>query len=325
MKNILITGGAGFIGSQLTSFLLSDTEYNVFVIDNFDPFYPKEIKEKNISSFLTNAFYTFINGDIRNYEVLNSLPQIDIIVHLAAKAGVRASINNPIDYQDVNVAGTLNLLEYARKQNITQFVFASSSSVYGLNPDSPWKENAELLPISPYAWSKISNEMLGRVYSQLYNIRFIALRFFTVYGPSQRPDLAINKFFRNIRDDQPIPVYGSGESIRDYTHVSDVVDGITKAMLYDSSNFEIFNIGCGNPITLNHLIQKIETLCDRKAKIVNYPVQQGDVPVTYADVGKANKLLGYSSKISIEFGLKEYSEWFFQNEISPLKLTDSKL
>jgi len=310
MKHILITGGAGFIGSNLIQFLLKTNNYQVTAIDNFDSFYSREQKEANIFPFLSNSNFKFIEGDIRNSADLAKAGAPEVIIHLAAKAGVRPSINNPILYQDVNVGGTQNLLEFARECNIKQFIFASSSSVYGVNKNVPWNEEEKLLPISPYASTKLSGEMLGHVYSHLYGIRFLALRFFTVYGPGQRPDLAVHKFFKSILKGEPIPVYGDGSTSRDYTFVDDIVKGVTAAIDYTGSDFEIINIGNHHTTTLKQLISSIEEICGKKAVINRLPEQAGDVPHTYANISKAERLFGYSPSTELKEGLEAFHRWF---------------
>lgn len=309
-KRILITGSAGFIGSNLTNSLLRRGNVQVIGLDNFDDFYSREQKEKNMSSFISNVDFSFVEGDIRNMNDLLALSEIDVIIHLAAKAGVRPSIQNPILYQDVNVSGTQNLLEFARKRNIKQFVFGSSSSVYGINENVPWVEEEKLMPISPYASTKLSCEMLGHVYSHLYGIRFLALRFFTVYGPAQRPDLAIHKFFNSISKGQAIPVFGDGSTSRDYTFVEDTIQGIVAAIDYDQSDFEIINLGNHQTVTLSELIQAIEKICGKQANIDRLPEQPGDVPQTYANISKAQKLLNYHPKTELETGLLRFYEWY---------------
>jgi len=314
MKRILVTGAAGFIGSNLIRSLLSQQNVQVVGFDNFDDFYSREQKERNISSFLSNTNFSFFEGDIRNMDDLLALPEFDVIVHLAAKAGVRPSILNPVLYQEVNVAGTQNLLEFARQKNIKQFVFASSSSVYGINEQVPWDEEEKLMPISPYASTKLSCEMLGHVYSHLYGIRFLALRFFTVYGPAQRPDLAIHKFFNSILKGQAIPVFGDGSSSRDYTFVADTVQGIEAAINYNASDFEIINLGNRQTVNLSELIEAIEKVCGKKAIIDRQPEQLGDVPQTYANITKAQKLLNYHPQTRLETGLKAFYAWYLGNQ-----------
>lgn len=312
-KRILITGAAGFIGSNLSSSLLQNGNYELIGLDNFDDFYSREQKDKNLASLIASVDFKFVEGDIRNMDDLLSLGDIDVIVHLAAKAGVRPSIQNPILYQEVNVAGTQNLLEFARKRNIKQFVFASSSSVYGINENVPWHEEEKLMPISPYASTKLSCEMLGHVYSHLYGIRFLALRFFTVYGPAQRPDLAIHKFFNSIIKGQPIPVFGDGSTSRDYTFVNDTIKGVEAAINYNQSDFEIINLGNHQTVTLSGLIEAIEKICGKKAIIDRQPEQPGDVPQTFANIAKAGKLLNYHSSTDLETGLRGFYDWYLKN------------
>ncbi len=312
-KRILITGAAGFIGSNLSRSLLQNGNYELVGFDNFDDFYSREQKDKNLAPLIASADFKFVEGDIRNMDDLLSLGNIDVIVHLAAKAGVRPSIQNPILYQEVNVAGTQNLLEFARKRNIKQFVFASSSSVYGINEHVPWHEEEKLMPISPYASTKLSCEMLGHVYSHLYGIRFLALRFFTVYGPAQRPDLAIHKFFNSIIKGQPIPVFGDGSTSRDYTFVNDTVKGVEAAINYDQSDFEIINLGNHQTVTLSGLIEAIEKICGKKAIIDRQPEQPGDVPQTFANIAKAGKLLNYHPATDLETGLRGFYDWYLKN------------
>jgi UDP-glucuronate 4-epimerase len=233
---------------------------------------------------------------------------------MAAKAGVRPSIKNPVAYQQTNVIGLQNLLEFARIRQIKQFIFASSSSVYGINDHYPWKENEQLLPISPYAMTKLAGEMLGHVYSKLFGTRFIALRLFTVYGPSQRPDLAIHKFTRAVLRGEPITMYGNGSTSRDYTFVDDIVSGITSAMRYDRSLFEVINLGNSYSIPLTELISSIEETTGKKAMIEQMPDQPGDVPRTFADISKAKQLLSYDPSTQLRDGLGKFYDWFLENE-----------
>ena len=310
MPHALVTGGAGFIGSHLVDSLLRD-QYRVTVLDNFDPFYDRSIKLGNIAEHRDSKSWRLIEGDIRDAATVNALPDgIDVIVHLAAAAGVRPSIADPVRYQEVNVAGTQNLLELSRQRGIRQFVFASSSSVYGVNPNVPWKEDDHVLqPISPYASTKISGELLGHVYTHLHGIRFLALRLFTVYGPRQRPDLAINKFAGLILNGRPIPLYGDGSTRRDYTYVDDIVAGIRGAMAYEQTPFEVVNLGNDRAVSLTELVRALEDVLDRKAAIEWLPEQPGDVPQTWANTDKARRLLGYRSKTSLLDGLRRFLEW----------------
>ena len=310
MPHALVTGGAGFIGSHLVDSLLRD-HYRVTVLDNFDPFYDRSIKLGNIAEHRDSKSWRLIEGDIRDAATVNALPDgIDVIVHLAAAAGVRPSIADPVRYQEVNVAGTQNLLELSRQRGIRQFVFASSSSVYGVNPNVPWKEDDHVLqPISPYASTKISGELLGHVYAHLHGIRFLALRLFTVYGPRQRPDLAINKFASLILNGRPIPLYGDGSTRRDYTYVDDIVAGIRGAMAYEQTPFEVVNLGNDRAVSLTELVRALEEVLDRKASIEWLPEQPGDVPQTWANTDKARRLLGYRSKTLLLDGLRRFLEW----------------
>lgn len=311
-KHIIITGGAGFIGSTLSESLLGQG-HQITVVDNFDDFYDEQLKKENVAPLLESPSFQLLRGDIRDYAFLekNLTGEYDAIVHLAAKAGVRPSIKNPLMYQQVNVNGTQNMLEIAKVKNIKQFVFGSSSSVYGINPDVPWREdNYVLQPISPYASSKVSGELLGHVYSHLYGIRFLALRFFTVYGPKQRPDLAINKFVRFIMEDKEIPVFGDGTTRRDYTFVQDIVQGIEGALNYDQSLYEIVNIGNHNTVSLSELIATIEKVLDKKATINRLPMQPGDVPQTYADISKAARLFNYQPNTTLEEGISRFVNWY---------------
>lgn len=307
-KHILVTGGAGFIGSNLIKKLIAN--FKVTAIDNFDDFYSRKQKEKNLEPLFNYPNFKFIEGDILTINDINGIEKVDTIIHLAAKAGVRPSIANPSQYLQVNTLGTQTLLDYAKKKSIKQFIFGSSSSVYGINNEIPWKEDGKLLPISPYAASKLSSESIGHVYSHLYDIQFISLRFFTVYGPGQRPDLAIHKFFHLILNNEQIPFYGDGNTSRDYTYIDDIVDGIIGAMDYQDTKFEIFNLGNNQTITLKNLIEKIENVCRKKA-ILNYlPEQDGDVKITSADISKSNSLIKYHPKVKIEEGLEKFYEWY---------------
>jgi len=320
----LITGGAGFIGSNLIRHLLhTEKEISISCIDNFDPFYAKEIKERNISEFKNDSHFRLLRYDLSKTsakELSETISKpVDVIVHLAAKAGVRPSILDPLSYQQANVFGLQNLLDFANERNIKQFVFASSSSVYGVNDHFPWREDERLLPISPYAMTKLAGEMLGHVYSKLYGTRFIALRFFTVYGPSQRPDLAIHKFTKAILNDRPITMYGEGNTSRDYTYVDDTVQGIVAAMKYDQTNFEIINLGNNYSVSLNELVSAIEKVIEKKAVIEQLPEQPGDVPKTFADISKAKQLLGYEPKTRLNEGLQKFYEWFSEHKELLLK------
>ncbi|HET9431213.1 MAG TPA: GDP-mannose 4,6-dehydratase [Chitinophagaceae bacterium] len=318
MKHYLVTGGAGFIGSNLIGALYrNDPEARITCIDDFDPFYSPDLKNFNIRGFRERPGFRLLTNDLsritgKDLAALVEAP-VDVIVHLAAKAGVRPSILDPLAYQQSNVIGLQNMLDFAREENIKQFVFASSSSVYGVNDHFPWKEEERLLPISPYASTKLSGEMMGHVYSKLFGIRFIALRFFTVYGPGQRPDLAIHKFMKAILIGKPITVYGDGSTSRDYTYVDDTVEGIIGAIGYEQSNFEIINLGNNYTIPLMDLIRAIEEVTGKKAIIETMPDQPGDVPKTYADISKAKRLLGYQPKTKLMDGLRSFYDWLIRN------------
>ena len=311
MRNVLVTGGAGFIGSHLVDALLA-RGCDVTVLDNYDPFYPREIKERNLASARTHASCRIVEGDLRDLADLRERLQrpYDVIVHLAAKAGVRPSIQDPFTYQDVNVRGTQHILELAREWGVKQFVFASSSSVYGVNPRVPWSEDDYVLqPISPYASTKVSGELLGHVYSHLYGLRFIALRFFTVYGPRQRPDLAITKFARLMLEGKTIPMFGDGTTRRDYTYVDDIVAGVMAAMQYEGSAYEVINLGNNQTITLREMIEGLESAFQVQARIEHLPEQPGDVPQTWASVDKAQRLLGYRPTTAYRQCVQKFSEW----------------
>jgi UDP-glucuronate 4-epimerase len=308
--NVLLTGGAGFIGSHVAERLLRDG-HAVDVIDNFDPFYASSVKEANVAAALASPRCRLYRGDLRDRAFLAGLPAgHNAIIHLAAKAGVRPSIQDPIAYQQANVEGTQYLLEFARTRGIRQFVFASSSSVYGVNPRVPWREDdAVLQPISPYASTKVSGELLGHVYAHLFGVRFIGLRFFTVYGPRQRPDLAIHKFSRLILAGKPLPFYGDGSTRRDYTYIDDIVAGVIGALHYQASNYEVINLGNNRTVSLSELVAALEVALGRKAVLDHQPEQPGDVPQTWADVGKAARLLGYAPVTTLPDGLRDFAAW----------------
>ncbi len=308
---ILISGAAGFIGSNLADDLLGKN-FSVMGIDNFDSFYSRETKEANISNALKNRSFTFSEGDIRDMEFLDrcfSDFRPDIIIHLAAKAGVRPSIKDPASYFDVNVSGTLNLLEAMKRNSISRLLFASSSSVYGNNKKVPFAESDNVdFPVSPYAASKKAGELLCHTYHHLFNMDIFCLRFFTVYGPRQRPDLAINKFTRAMLSEEPITLFGDGTSSRDYTHISDIVHGIERAM-DNLKGFDIFNLGESNAISLNDLVTLLEGSTGKKADVKFLPMQDGDVFRTFADISRAKSVLGYNPMVNIADGIRNYVEW----------------
>lgn len=319
MKTYFVTGGAGFIGSSLSERLLEEGN-KVVSIDNFCDFYNPEIKEKNIKGLQTNSNYKLYRADIRDREELNKIfdeNNIDIVIHLAAMAGVRPSIENPILYQEVNCMGTQNILEEMRLHNISNLVMASSSSVYGNCREVPFNEEMVVdYAISPYAATKKANEVMTHVYHKLYSMNVIMLRFFTVYGPRQRPDLAINKFTRLMLNDEEIPMFGDGTTSRDYTYIDDIVDGIIKACNYTLNNkevYEILNIGNSSPISLKEMINIIGKVLNKIPKIKQLPMQPGDVDRTYADITKAKKLLCYEPKTSFEDGIKKFIIWYKNN------------
>lgn len=316
MKHILVTGGAGFIGSSLCERLLKDPAIKVTCIDNFDPFYSESFKRQNLKELEKNPRFKLVEQDIIELGDLEVwLPDdYEAIVHLAARTGERSSIRYPAQYQQVNVTGTQNLLDFARIRGIKQFVFASSGSIYGINPALPWKESEKPLPLSPYSSTKISGEMMGHVYARLYGIRFVSLRFFTVYGPRQRPDLAIHKFTRDIFQDDPITVYGDGSSSRDYTYIDDILRGIMAAIEYNSSDFETINLGSGQAVALQDMIEVIEKACGKKAIIDRRPEQPGDVSQTCADISKASSLLQYRPGTDFEEGIRKFVSWFEANQ-----------
>ncbi len=318
MKGILVTGGAGFIGSHLVDRLLLEGEWQVSVVDDFNDFYDPAIKRENAKLHKNNPNYHLFEANIRDKAALEkvfgkvfSSADFQCIVHLAARAGVRPSLRQPQLYAETNIEGTLNLLEIARSHDIKQFVFGSSSSVYGINAKVPFSEDDPIhQPISPYAVTKAAGELLCHTYSHLYGIRCVCLRFFTVYGPRQRPDLAIHKFARLISEGKPIPVFGDGSTRRDYTFIDDIIAGVTAAISYDSSAYEVINLGESRTVELGELISILEKELQKKAEIDRQPLQPGDVPRTYADITKARRLLDYDPQTPIEDGMHRFVEWF---------------
>ncbi|HQU86935.1 MAG TPA: GDP-mannose 4,6-dehydratase [Pyrinomonadaceae bacterium] len=321
-KNILVTGGAGFIGSHLVERLLGEGVWNVSVVDNFNEFYSTAVKRKNIAGFAENDNFRLYENDICDTDAIENIfaeNDFDAVVHLAAWAGVRPSLLNPKLYTEVNVCGTLNLLEAAKHYGVKQFVFGSSSSVYGINSKIPFSEDDKIYQtISPYAATKASGEFLCHTYSHLYDLRTVCLRFFTVYGARQRPDLAIHKFSRLIWEGKPIPMFGDGTTRRDYTYVDDIIQGVRAAIDYDKADFEIFNLGESQTIELKDLIALLEENLGKKAVIERKPMQPGDVPITFADISKAKELLNYNPTTKIEDGIPKFVEWF-KNEAAQLK------
>jgi UDP-glucuronate 4-epimerase len=318
MKNILITGGAGFIGSHLVDRLLTEGGWQITVVDDFNDFYDPEIKRANVRERLTNPDFKLVEADIRNYEALSRAfkdARFDCIVHLAARAGVRPSLKEPRLYVETNINGTVNLLELSRAHGVKQFVFGSSSSVYGLNSKVPFSEDDPIFnPISPYAATKAAGELICHSYAHLYDMRIVCLRFFTVYGARQRPDLAIHKFAKLISAGQSIPVFGDGTTRRDYTYIDDIIAGLRAAMDYDHSNYEVINLGESRTVELRELISLLEKELDRRAEIDRQPPQPGDVPQTFADITKARRLLGYDPQTQIEAGIGKFVEWFRESQ-----------
>ena len=310
--NILITGGAGFIGSTLADKLLKENN-KVFVIDNFNDYYDVCLKEKNVSANLENENYKLYRGDICDRELVKQIfdeNKIDTVVHIAARAGVRPSLEDPLEYIRSNLDGTINILENMRKAEVKKIVFASSSSVYGNCKAEKFSEDLKVTePISPYAATKSACEQFLYTYSKLYGISAVCLRFFTVYGPKQRPDLAIRKFIELIEKDKPIPVYGDGTTMRDYTFIEDIICGICSAIEYNKTPYEIINLGGGSPVTLNQMIETIEEVLGKKAIINRLPMQPGDVDKTVSDITKARKLLNYNPKTSFKEGIRKFVEW----------------
>ncbi len=312
----LITGGAGFIGSNLADSILRDNN-KVIVIDNFCDFYDPNLKENNIKNALGNINYKIYRGDIRDKDFLDKVfseNKIDVVIHLAAMAGVRPSIENPILYQEVNCMGTQVILETMKKYHINNLVMASSSSVYGNTKEVPFREDMIVdFAISPYAATKKANEVMTHVYHKLEKMNVIMLRFFTVFGPRQRPDLAINKFTRYMLNNEEIPMFGDGSTSRDYTFIDDIVDGIKRSCEYVLNNenvYEIVNLGNSSPITLKEMINTIGEVIGVEPKIKQLPMQPGDVDRTYADISKAKRILGYEPKTSFKDGIKAFVEWY---------------
>jgi UDP-glucuronate 4-epimerase len=312
---ILVTGGAGFIGSHLVEKLVGEGR-EVAVLDDFNDFYDPQIKRRNLAAVAGEVAIHEV--DLRDAAAVTAVVgagKFDAIVHLAARAGVRPSIKQPQLYFDTNVDGTLHLLEAARQAGIERFIFASSSSVYGVSKTVPFSEDLHLTQtISPYAATKIAGEFLCSTYSHLYQMRIVALRFFTVYGPRQRPDLAIHQFTRRIASGKPIDQFGDGTTRRDYTYIDDIIQGVTSSLGYEGPLFDIFNLGENQTIELKDLIAAIEAALGRKAKINYLPEQPGDVPLTCADISKAQRLLGYRPTTPLAIGLPKFVEWYQQSQ-----------
>ena len=320
MQTYLITGGAGFIGSSLSERLIKEGN-KVVTIDNFCDFYNPIIKENNVKELIKNPNFKLYRNDIRDRESVKRIFEennIDIVMHLAAMAGVRPSIENPILYQEVNCMGTQNILEEMKAHNVKNLVMASSSSVYGNCKEVPFKEDMIVdFAISPYAATNKANEVMTHVYHKLFDMNVIMLRFFTVYGPKQRPDLAINKFTRLMLEDKEIPMFGDGTTSRDYTYIDDIVDGIIKSCNYVVNNknvYEILNLGNSSPVSLKEMINTIGQAVGVEPKIKQLPMQPGDVDRTFADISKAKELIGYNPKTSFKEGIENFVEWYKINK-----------
>ncbi len=314
MAHILVTGGAGFIGSHLVERLLALGE-RVSIIDRFDDCYDPAVKRRNIEAALDHRSCRLYERDIRDASALESIwrrEPIDVVVHLAARAGVRPSIKNPVLYADVNVNGTLSLLEAARQYGCGKFLFASSSSVYGNNRKIPFHEDDTVdFPISPYAATKKAGELLCHAHHQLYSLPMTCLRFFTVYGPRCRPDLAVAKFTRLIDAGEPVPMFGDGSMRRDFTYIDDIIDGVVRA-IERCGAYRIYNLGESKPIVLSDMIATIASAMGNEAAILQQPTQPGDVEVTFADIGRARAELGYDPSTEFADGVKRYVEWYQQ-------------
>ena len=315
---ILVTGAAGFIGSHLCERLVND--HQVVGLDNFCDFYDIKIKRKNVAKLSKNENFQLIKADIRKLDELEdifALHDFDLVIHLAAMAGVRPSIENPVLYTEVNINGTVNLLEECRKHNVKKFIFASSSSVYGNNKKVPFSEKDSVdHPISPYASTKKAGELICHSYHHLHQISLVCLRFFTVYGPRQRPDLAIHKFSRMMLSGDEIPVFGDGSTRRDYTYIEDILDGILKTINYvmSSTVFDVFNLGESQTISLSEMIKTIENELQIKAEKKILPLQPGDVDQTFADISKSRKILGYDPKTNFRTGIAKFIDWLKENQ-----------
>ena len=323
---VLITGGAGFIGSHVVEALLARGQ-EVVALDSFDDFYPREVKERNLEVAWSHEAFRLVEGDIRDQATLAALPEVDAVIHLAARAGVRPSIEQPLLYWDVNLIGTARLLEFVRIRNVQAFVFASSSSVYGNNPKVPFSETDPVdRPISPYAATKKAGELLCHTATHLNGTTTMCLRFFTVYGPRQRPDLAIHKFTRLLHEGRAIPMFGDGSTSRDYTYITDIVDGVEKALAWARENahaHEVVNLGESRTVSLAEMIRLIGRLVGREPEIRRLPMQPGDVERTYADVTKAKSLFGCGPRTDFEDGLRMFIDWF-QNQLDENRRTPKR-
>ena len=318
VKRVLLTGGAGFIGSHVAEALLRRGA-ELTIVDNLDRFYSRARKKSNLEEIRRTGKYRFANQDIRNMKGMREViarARPEAVIHLAARAGVRPSIEQPLLYERVNIGGTLALLDLCRQYTVGKFIFGSSSSVYGMTSKTPFSEKqAELRPVSPYGATKLAGEMISYTYAHLYRFPVVCLRFFTVYGPRQRPDLAIHKFTALIEAGKPLPIFGDGTAGRDYTYVDDIVSGIMAALAYESPRgaqaaFEVFNLGNSRPVTLTELVRLLEETTGRRALRQQKPSQLGDVPITWADISKSSRVLGYRPSTRLEEGLKKFVAWY---------------
>ena len=316
----LVTGGAGFIGSHLVDHLLERGD-EVVCLDDFNDFYDPALKRENVQRHRDYSRYHLVEGDIRDVQLLSTLfDRFDIrrIVHLAARAGVRPSLQQPLLYEDVNVRATIHLLDLARQRKVAQFVFASSSSVYGGNTKTPFHEDDRISrTVSPYAATKYAGELMCYTYHHLYGIPATCLRFFTVYGPRQRPEMAIHKFTRLIYEGKPIPFFGNGETSRDYTYIDDIIQGVAGAIDHPY-DFEVFNLGESFCVTLSELVRLLEETSGRKVRLEELPPQPGDVEITYADISKARQMLHYQPHTPLADGLKKFIQWFERRNTNSL-------
>ena len=323
-RKILLTGGAGFIGSHLAEALVR-RNYRLTIVDNLNEFYPSSWKRANLEEVCRAGKFDFFTTDIRDVDELRALfanIRPAVVIHLAALAGVRPSIERPLEYGQVNVVGTANILELCREHRVEKLIFGSSSSIYGATSVAPFSESqTELRPISPYAATKLSNELMCHTYSHLFDLPIICLRFFTVYGPRQRPDLAIRKFISLMEAGSPLPVFGDGQTGRDYTYVDDIVRGILAAIDFEPARqsntpFEVFNLGNSSPVKLGELIDHLEQATGRRAIRQQKPLQPGDVPLTWADISKARRMLGYCPEVPLDEGLRRSVNWFRSSGLS---------
>jgi UDP-glucuronate 4-epimerase len=317
MKEVaLVTGAAGFIGSHLAE-RLAQSGYRVIGLDNFDDCYSRDIKWDNVRALQATEDFQLEQGDIRDATSLARIfseNSISVVAHLAARAGVRPSLEQPLLYQDVNIGGTVNLLETSRAYGVRQFIFTSSSSVYGANSKAPFSEETNVdSPVSPYAASKAAAELFCRTYNRLYGLPVVVLRPFTVYGPRQRPEMAIHRFVRMIDRGEEVTLFGDGTTSRDYTYINDIINGFEAALAYRGETFQVFNLGGGRSIRLGYLLKLIEEALGKKAKTKNCPLPAGELSITLADISKSHNILGYQPETSIEEGIPLFVQWYLKN------------